>query len=138
MLYALGKTLAAAIEKSGGGGRGGGGGRRGLEERHFRRIEKFDGRGSWSDWSFTMKVATWSADKEVVETMDWIESVQTPKIDNLENHAVDTGGDSNGTEFFAMLVGLTPGEALIIVRGTEGMNGYMSGSRPTRPPRHCP
>ncbi len=46
MLDALGRTIAAAIEKSGGGGGGRAGGRKGLDERYCRRADKYDGRES--------------------------------------------------------------------------------------------
>ncbi len=42
----LGRTIAAAIECGDALGGARGGGREGLEERHYRRVGKFDGSGS--------------------------------------------------------------------------------------------
>ncbi len=44
-------------------------------------------------------------------------------------HGVDTGVDADGTELFDILVGLTAGEAMTIVRGTDEMNGYLAWKR---------
>jgi hypothetical protein len=129
MLDALGRTIAAATEHGGDCGGGRGGGRNGLEEMHYRRVDKFDGRGSWSDWCFTMAAATHSADKATAEVMDWIEVIPDVMIETLENHTVDSEADSGGSELFDMLVGLTEGEAFTIVRGTQEMNGYITWKR---------
>ena len=123
MLDALGKTIAAAIEKSGGGGRDR---RRGLEERHFRRVDKFDGRGMWSDWSFTMKAAVRSANRETAEVMEWMEKNQNPTMEELEQYVVDFEVNADGAELFDVLIGLTSGEALTVVRGIGDMNGYFA------------
>mgnify|MGYP003337593277 CR=1 FL=1 len=80
------------------GARAGRGGRRGLEERHFRRVEKYDGRGSWSDWNFTLKAAVRSTSKEVAETMEWLERAVNPTKADLEQHAVDLDIDADEIE----------------------------------------
>ena len=121
MLDALGRTIAAAIEKGGGSGGGNRGSRRGFEERHLRRVDKFGGRGSWSDWSFTLEVTT--------EVMDWVEATQDLKKEALDGHMIDSEADVAGSDLFDMLVGLTSGDALTIVRGTEGMNGFLAWKR---------
>ena len=126
MLDALGKTIAVAIEKS---SLRGGGGHKGFNERHFRRVDKFDGKSSWSDWCFTFKAAARSADKLVVEMMEWMEKQATPKQEELDTHVVDIGVDADGVDLFDTLVALTSGEALTIVRGTENMNGFFAWKR---------
>ena len=126
MLDALGKTIAAAIEK---GGTRGGGGHKGFNERHFRRVDRFDGKDTWSDWCFTFKAAARSADKATVEVMDWIENQTDPKKEELELQVVDNGVDADGSDLFDTLVALTGGEALTIVRGTGSMNGFFAWKR---------
>ncbi len=126
LLDALGKTIAAAIEKSQHQGGGGGKGRRSFEERHLRRVDKYNGAGSWSDWAFTLKAAALSCDKATVEVMDWVES--NDKVDSqiLEDDLVDSEVVAIGFEVFDVLAGLTAGEAISAVRGTEGMNGFVA------------
>ena len=126
MLDALGKTIAVAIEKS---SSRGGGGHKGFNERHFRRVDKFDGKSSWSDWCFTFKAAARSADKLVVEMMEWMEKQANPKQEELDTHVVDIGVDADGVDLFDTLVALTSGEALTIVRGTDKMNGFYAWKR---------
>ena len=126
MLDALGKTIAAAIEKS---GPRGGGSHKGFNERHFRRVDKLDGKSSWSDWCFSFKAAARSADKQVVEVMEWIEKETNPQQTDLDDQVVDSGGDADGSELFDTLVALTSGEALTIVRGTDKMNGFFAWKR---------
>jgi len=126
MLDALGKTIAAAIEKS---GPRSGGGPKGFNERHFRRVDKFDGKSGWSDWCFSFKAAARSADKAVVEMMEWIEKETDPKQEELDLQVVDNGVDAEGSELFDTLVALTSGEALTIVRGTNKMNGFFAWKR---------
>ena len=58
-----------------------------------------------------------------------METVEGIMEETLENHLVDTDVDLNGSELFDMLVALTAGEALTIVRGTEAMNGYLPWKR---------
>ena len=126
MLDALGKTIAVAIEKS---SSRGGGGHKGFNERHFRRVDKFDGKSSWSDCCFTFKAAARSADKLVLEMMEWMEKQATPKQEELDTHVVDIGVDADGVDLFDTLVALTSGEALTIVRGTVNMNGFFAWKR---------
>ena len=126
MLDALGKTIAVAIEKS---SSRGGGGHKGFNERQFRRVDKFDGKSSWSDWCFTFKAAARSADKLVVEMMEWMEKQANPKQEELDTHVVDIGVDADGVDLFDTLVALTSGEALTIVRGTDKMNGFYAWKR---------
>ena len=126
MLDALGKTIAVAIEKH---GSRGGSGYKGFNERHFRRVDKFDGKGLWSNWCFTFKAAARSADKATVEIMEWIENQTDPKKEDLELEVVDTGVEADGSDLFDTLVALTSGEALTIVRGTANMNGFYAWKR---------
>ena len=77
MIDALGKTIASAIEKANTNiaqDRHGHGRR--LDERMYRRVDKFDGSTSWSDFAFVMKSATRSANKTVVEIMEWAEKAR--------------------------------------------------------------
>lgn len=126
LLDALGKTIAASIEK---GGARGGNGSKGFNVRHFRRVDKFDGKDAWSDWCFRFKAAARSADQATVETMEWIENQMDPTKGELELQVVDNGVDADGSDLFDALVAFTCGEALTIVRGTSRMNGFFAWIR---------
>ncbi len=76
-----------------------------------------------------MKSAARSGDKAVVEITDWVETQDVVTEEVLENYLVDTDVDSSGSELFDVLVGLTAGEAVTVVRGAEGMSGSLAWRR---------
>ena len=131
MIDALGKTIASAIEKANTNiaqGRHSHGRR--LDERMYRRVDKFDGSTPWSDFAFMMKSATRSATKSVVEIMEWAEK-QDDDIDQkmIDDQVVDVQVDSSGSKLFDILVSLTYGEATMVIRGTQSMNEYIAWKR---------
>ena len=123
MINAVGVSIAAALQR--GGTASGATGR--LEERHFRRIDKYDGSGHFSDWSFTFKAAMRSANKATTKVMEWVQGQSKLEMDELDKYLVDvTDVDPAGSELFDTLVNLTSGEALTVVRGSPDMNGFMA------------
>ncbi len=44
-------------------------------------------------------------------------------MEDLETHAIDSSAGAGGSELFDVIAGLTAGEAITIVRGTEKMSG---------------
>ena len=55
--------------------------------------------------------------------MEWVEKQDKIEVQLVENYLVDSEVESNGSELFDLLVGLTSGEAITVVKGTEDMNG---------------
>lgn len=141
MLDGLGKTIAAAIEKANAGGGSRGPARRKLDERMFRRVDKFDGASSWNDFAFVMKSAARSGDRAVVETMEWAEKYDKGEltVQEVEDYVVDTDVDSSGSELFDILVSLTGDEATTDVRGmgVSRGRGWSTGTTRTLRRRPC-
>ncbi len=66
-------AIRGALAAQSGGG-GGGGSKGHLDERHFRRVEKFDGAESkWREWAFTFKTQVGSVNPT---TRDYLEQIQ--------------------------------------------------------------
>ncbi len=61
--------------------------------------------------------------------MDWVEATPDLKKEALEGRMIDSEADVAGSDLFDMLVGLTSGEALTIVIGTEGTKGFLAWNR---------
>ena len=90
-----------------------------LDEKYFRRIDKFSGETSqWQEWVFAVCVAVGGVAPECVAA---IESVikQAGTITDLTGIAQIVGEDfvhKYGTELFGVLCSLTAGEANVVVR----------------------
>ena len=97
-----------------------------MDERHFRRIDKFDGvESKWKEWSFQMKTAIASVNPKVRALLEEIQ--KDPKgvdwdlmFGNLNDHQVD----QMSAELYGTWVLMTTGEALTVVRGVAGGNGW--------------
>ena len=113
------------------GGSGGGGGRDHggvghLDERHFRRMEKFDGSESkWKEWSFQLKTSLGAVNPK---TRDLLEDIhrhaKDPDWDTLFVDVSEDQVTKIGAELYSLLVSLLSGEALMVVRGMVGGNGW--------------
>jgi hypothetical protein len=106
--------------------------RRKLDERFFRRMDKFSGdEKAWKDWSFQLKAAVRGADKLAAEVMSYVEKEKgTDELgeEDVENHFVDEGDNIEklAAEFYDILCSVTVGEAMTIVRGEVSMNGLLA------------
>ena len=70
--------VQAVLAQHGGGGGGPRAPRRILDERQFRRVEKFAGTEStWKDWCFQLKAAIRGVSRETLELMSWVERAAT-------------------------------------------------------------
>ena len=78
---------------------------------------------SWSDWAFTVKAAARSCDRATDEKQDKVD------VQLVENYLVDSEVEPNGSELFDLLVSLTGGEAITVVKGAEDMNGFVAWKR---------
>ena len=97
-----------------------------MDERHFRRMEKFDGSEiKWTEWSFQMKTSLGAVNPK---TRDLLEDIHRHAMDpNWGILFVDVSEDpvtKMGAELYSLLVSLLSGEALMVVRGVVGGNGW--------------
>ena len=118
---------ALAAKGDGGVGQGGGGGR--LDERHFRRMDKFSGT-NWKEFSFQFRTAAGSANGKAREALDDI--LKHGKSVDWEGIFVEWKRDEvekAGAEIYAALSSLTVGEAMTVVRGVPSGNGWEAWSR---------
>jgi hypothetical protein len=128
----IAKIVAAVIREmeKGGGGRGGGGRKR-LDERHFRRIEKFTGdEKCWRDWHFQMRAAVRGADRQAAEILEMVEKQEDVTAGDIEDKFMEDDVDEKihalAAEMYDLLCAVTGGEAMTVVRGEVGMNGFMA------------
>ena len=53
-----------------------------LDERHFRRVEKFDGaEGKWKEWSFLFKTQVGAANKMARNLLDEVQKMKSEEPD---------------------------------------------------------
>ena len=97
-----------------------------MDERHFRRIDKFDGAESkWKEWSFQMKTAIATINPKVRGLLEEIQ--KDPKEvdwDLMFGTLNDEQVDQMSAELYGLMVLMTTGEALTVVRGVAGGNGW--------------
>ena len=103
--------------------------RRVLDERQFRRLDKFAGQESaWRDRSFQLRAGIRGASKETLEAMNWVERVPTDHTEEeIETQHVDFAECAQiAGELYDLLCSITTGEALTLVRTMVGMNGLVT------------
>lgn len=90
-----------------------------LEEKHFRRIEKYNGEaGKWQEWLFGVCVAVSGVAAECCLAMEEVvkASGTIKDIVKLEEVVTQTVRGRYGSELFGVLCSLTGGEANVVVR----------------------
>ncbi len=124
-------ALAATRTVPGGGG---GGGR--LDEKYFRRVDKFDGQGkhSWREFSFQFKTAVGMANPKARSFLEEIQKGgKEVNFNDIFSEVVEAEDrmqvDRLGAEIYAMLSTLVLGEALTTVRGILTGDGWLAWSR---------
>ena len=101
-----------------------------LDERHFRRVDKFGGGTGWKEFSFQIRTAAGAAHSKVREGMDEIvKAGKDPTYDVIFDDWSDEDVLRVGSEFYAVLSSLTTGEAMTVVRGVASGNGWEAWSR---------
>jgi hypothetical protein len=111
---------------------GGQGSRKRLDERHFRRVEKFTGcEKVWRDWHFQVRAAVRAADKQAAEIMEHVERTEEDMTSgDIEDKYMEDDGDSKieklAAEMYDLLCSLTSGEAMTVVRAETEMNGFLA------------
>jgi hypothetical protein len=108
-----------------------------LDERYFRRVEKFDGtsKTNWREFSFQFKVAVGMANPRARGFLEEIQKkgkdVNFVEIFNLEGDGdgIKEQVEKMGHELYAMLSALVSGEAMTVVRGVTTGDGWLAWSR---------
>jgi hypothetical protein len=119
------------MQKSGMVHGGGGGNRKRLDERHFRRVDKFSGdEKAWRDWHFQMRAAIRGADRQAAEILEYVEKNADATAGDVEDRFNDDDVDDKieklAAEMYDVLCAMTTGEAMTVVRGETSMNGFMA------------
>ena len=133
---ALAAARAVPTTPSGGGVREGGGGGARLDERFFRRVDKFDGSAklNWREFAFQFKTAVGMANPKA---RSYLEEIQKAGKD-VDFHQIfsEALGDDDklqvekvGSELYAMLSSLVSGEAMTVIRGVLSGDGWLAWSK---------
>ena len=91
-----------------------------LEEKHFRRIDKFVGEAAkWQEWLFSLCVAVGTVNASCTLAMEEVVRVASSITDvsKIEATVSEDIRKKFGTELFSVLCSLTGGEANVVVRG---------------------
>ena len=113
----------------------GNGGKNILEERHFRRMEKYDGgEAKCEKWWFDLTTVVGGVDQELErvlgEVTDPMKSVETKR--EFEEVVGEGILNKYSGELFTVLSSLTTGEASTVVRGTVTKENGKCGFRAIR------
>ena len=104
--------------------------REALDERHFRRMEKFgNNEAEWRNWSWAFRTALGKAEPGIAEIVDWMERAPNATSQNIADHFLDSDVDAWAGELYAVLASLTEGEAMSIVRSDLERNGFLVWGR---------
>jgi hypothetical protein len=104
-----------------------------LDERYFRRVEKFDGtsKTNWKEFSFQFKVAVGMVNPKARMLLEEIQKAGK----NVDFQHIFMGEASEeqvekmGSELYAMLSTLVVGEAMTVVRGVVSGDGWLAWSK---------
>jgi hypothetical protein len=131
---AVESALAATRSVPGSGG--GGADRNRLDERFFRRVEKYDGSGktNWREFAFQFKVAVGMANPKARAYLEEIQKAgKDVDFEKVFHEAVEVEDqvqvEKVGGELYAMLSALVSGEALTIVRGVLTGDGWLAWAK---------
>ena len=94
-----------------------------LDEKFFRRMDKFDGDlGKFRAWIFDLEVALGSIDSELGKTVRALlrEHIPDPSEANMDQALDQETQDTYSTELYGDICGLTSGDAKTIVRAISG------------------
>ena len=126
----LTKLIDAAVQGVLRGQRSAGSGGRELDERYFRRVDKFDGKGSWREFSFQFKTAVGMVNPKARDQLDEIQKAgKGVDMDSIFVEEEEAQTSKVGSELYAILTTLMTGEAMTVVRGVLGGNGWQAWSR---------
>ena len=97
-----------------------------MDERHFRRMEKFDGsENKWKEWSFQLKTSLGAVNPKARNLLEDIHRhAKDPDWDTIFVDVSEDHVTKIGAELYSLLVSLLSDEALMVVRGVVGGNGW--------------
>jgi hypothetical protein len=107
-----------------------------LDERYFRRVEKFDGtaKSNWREFAFQFKVAVGMANPKARSYLEEIQKAGK-HVDFQEvfheaiEHEDKMQVEGVGSELYATLSSLVGGEAMTVLRGVMSGDGWLAWSR---------
>ena len=124
-------ALQAATQTGGGAGAGGDKGGH-LDERHFRRVDKFNGQ-NWKEFSFQFRTAVGAANSRVKRALEEvIRAGKDPDVQLIFSDIPDwQEGDTAkyGSELYVVLTSSVTGDAMGVVRGTTSGDGWEAWSK---------
>ena len=102
--------------------------KRSLDEKHFRRVDKFSSGTGWKELAFQFRTAMGTADEVVREILDEITKAgKDPDWLQLLASLADAEEKNLGADLYAILTSVVSGEAMSVVRecstGTGGRRG---------------
>ena len=99
-----------------------------LEEKYFRRIEKYGGEtAKWQEWLFAVCVAISGISKDCVVAMEGVVQ-KAGLVKNISEMDMDKDLQNKfGSELFGVLCSLTSGEANVVVRSVLQKGGGYCG-----------
>ena len=102
-----------------------------LDERFFRRVDKFDCKdGTWKEWSSQFKTQVGVASKFTRDKLDVIQKASVnPYFDSLFVEDEEEIVDKFGAELYSVLTSLMAREALMIARGVPHGDGWKAWSK---------
>jgi hypothetical protein len=100
-----------------------------LDERHFRRVDKLDGR-NWKEFAFQYKTAVGSANPKIRNFLEEIQKGgKDPGMDDILLNETLEETARMGAEVFSTLSLLATGEALVVLRGVPSGDGFEAWSK---------
>ena len=103
--------------------------KRSLDEKHFRRVDKFSGGTGCKEFAFQFRTAMGTADEVVREILDEIiKAGKDPDWLHLLASLADAEEKKLGADLYAILTSVVSGEAMSVVRGVQHGNGWEAWS----------
>jgi hypothetical protein len=98
---------------------------RNLEEKSFRRVEKFlTGEPEWQEFAFDVLVTTRALNPDLATRMEEIMKAKEVTMDHLESlYRSDRELSKASKELYEVLCQLTGGQAKSLLRGVDGSDG---------------
>ena len=129
------QLLQAMAEGHRGGGGGGEEHKGRIEERLFKRVEKFShGTANFADWAMEFKTVLATRNKKLVDVMEHAEVSEEVFQDSAEE--IRKGGrpellaeiqyEHRNSELYDVLFMMTQGEARLVVKGVENRDGVVA------------
>jgi hypothetical protein len=101
-----------------------------LDERYFRRMDKYNGGTGWKEFSFQFRTAAGAASDKIRVALDEIvKGGKDPGWNDIFLEWTDPEMKKAAAELYAMLSSLLTGEAMTVMRGIPNGDGFLAWSR---------